>query len=366
LTLRQLLDLPAFKYITHVHKAKSGLPIRGGLARAIAWPWLFGNYGLKDWAAFMEVYGQPYRVGKYQPGATEEDKAALLRAVANIGSDAAAIIPQTMLIEFVSAMTTGGTDAQERWLEFLNRQKAKLVLGQTLTSDTSKSGSGSQALGTVHNEVRKDIRDDDVRQLEVTLHRCLTRPTVDLNLGPRKKGGQYPRVRIGLPDQLTVPEKIAAAATLVPFGLRVETSAFRDMIGLPEPAKDAEILRAPPSGGSGAADDAGTSNRVLRALASQQRLRAINARAGDTTAPAQDAIDALVSSAIAESGYTPLDDGTGDPLRALVDSAGSLEELRAALTAAVARLDDAQLVDTLTRALATARVAGGVGAPTVD
>src|SRR5208337_4868486 len=84
-----------FKFVTHIARAKAGLPIRGGLARAAGWSYLFKSYALKDWAAFAEVYGQPLRVGKYGPGATEEDKHALLSAVAHIGTDAAAIIPDS-------------------------------------------------------------------------------------------------------------------------------------------------------------------------------------------------------------------------------------------------------------------------------
>ncbi len=34
-------DLEPFKYVVHTHKAKSGLAIRGGLARACAWGYLF-------------------------------------------------------------------------------------------------------------------------------------------------------------------------------------------------------------------------------------------------------------------------------------------------------------------------------------
>ena len=65
----------------HFAKAKAGLPIRGGLARAAGWSYLFKNYVLKDWVTFAEVFGQPLRVGKYGPGATEQDKQALLQAV---------------------------------------------------------------------------------------------------------------------------------------------------------------------------------------------------------------------------------------------------------------------------------------------
>ncbi len=45
-----------YKFIVHVAKAKAGLPIRGGLARAAGWTYLFKNYVLKDWVTFAEVY----------------------------------------------------------------------------------------------------------------------------------------------------------------------------------------------------------------------------------------------------------------------------------------------------------------------
>ena len=72
--------LVPYKFIVHVAKAKAGLPIRGGLARAAGWAYLFKNYVLKDWVTFAEVYGQPLRVGKYGPGATEQDKETLLQS----------------------------------------------------------------------------------------------------------------------------------------------------------------------------------------------------------------------------------------------------------------------------------------------
>jgi phage gp29-like protein len=84
-----------FKFIVHVARAKAGLPIRGGLARAAGWAYLFKNYVLKDWVTFTEVFGQPLRVGKYGPGATENDKRVLLNAVTNIGTDAGAVIHTT-------------------------------------------------------------------------------------------------------------------------------------------------------------------------------------------------------------------------------------------------------------------------------
>jgi phage gp29-like protein len=70
--------LAPFKFVVHFARAKSGLPIRGGIARAAGWAYLFKNYVLKDWVTFAEVFGQPLRIGKYGPGASEADKSTLL------------------------------------------------------------------------------------------------------------------------------------------------------------------------------------------------------------------------------------------------------------------------------------------------
>ncbi|MBN9068417.1 MAG: DUF935 family protein, partial [Rhizobiales bacterium] len=95
--------LKPFGWIFHSFKAKSGLPIRGGLARGAAWSFLFKAFTGKDWAIFCEAYGQPLRLGTWGPGATEKDKETLLNAVMNIGADYAAIVPQSMAIDFIKA-----------------------------------------------------------------------------------------------------------------------------------------------------------------------------------------------------------------------------------------------------------------------
>src|SRR3984957_3232204 len=140
--------LEPFKFLVHYSKAKSGLPIRGGLARAAGWSYLFKNYVLKDWVTFAEVFGQPLRLGKYHPGASEQDKLALLNAVSRIGTDAAAIMPESMVIEFTEAHQNGSAELYQRFCEYLDAQVSKAVLGQTLTTEMPNAG-GSRAAAQV-------------------------------------------------------------------------------------------------------------------------------------------------------------------------------------------------------------------------
>ena len=232
--------LAPYKFITHIAKAKAGLPIRGGLARAAGWSYLFKNYVLKDWVTFTEVFGQPLRVGKYRAGATEQDKQTLLQAVANIGTDAAAIIPEAMMIEFTEAKQTGSAELYEGFCEYLDSQVSKAVLGQTLTTQMTSEG-GSRAAAEVHDAVRRDILTSDARRVAATVNRDLVRPLVDLNLGPRKR---YPEVVLGIPEENDVKDFAAMIAMLADRGLRISQKTVLDRLGLPEPQAGDEILQA--------------------------------------------------------------------------------------------------------------------------
>jgi phage gp29-like protein len=241
-----------FKWIQHIAKCKSGLPIRGGLARAAGWAYLFRNYVLKDWVGFAEVYGQPYRIGKYGPGATDADKEALLAAVANIGTDAAAIIPDSMLIEFLETQPRASIDMYEKLEEHLENAISKAVLGQTLTTQMPSRGGGSRAAAQVHEQVRGDIMRADRAQLGPTLDRDLIRPIIDLNVGPQQS---YPRVNIVLPDSDDVQKFSVAVTAFVDRGLEVDQVFVRQKLGIPEPEEGAKLLYPAKSGGPADSSD---------------------------------------------------------------------------------------------------------------
>ncbi len=233
------VPLEPFKFLVHTPKIRTGLIIRGGLARLAAVSYMCKGYGIKDWLAFAEVYGMPLRVGRYAAGATEAQKLELLTAVANIGTDAAAIIPENMLIEFIDGARSSqgvGESVFERLSNWLDRQVSKGVLGQTMTTDDGSS----QSQATVHNEVRQDIKKHDALQLSSTLRRDLVKPLVDLNFGVQKK---YPKLSL----VIEIPEDLKVLAdAITPFidrGLRVEASVILDKFGIEEAEDDAEILQ---------------------------------------------------------------------------------------------------------------------------
>ncbi|MFL9829116.1 DUF935 family protein, partial [Rhodoplanes sp. SY1] len=231
--------LPPAKFIVHAPRSKTGIPIRRGFARAAAWAFLIQQFTLKDWAAFCEVFGMPLRLGKYHSGASEADKKTLLRAVAGLSSDAAAIIPDGMTIDFIERKALEGSTF-ERLIEYLDRNVSKLVVGQTMTADSG----ASMAQAKVHNEVRLDIQRADGVQLSNTLARDLVQWAVAFNFGPQ---AGYPRVELPVAEPEDVKALADSVAKLVPVGLKVAQKELRAKLGLSEPSEDDELLGPPPA-----------------------------------------------------------------------------------------------------------------------
>ncbi len=237
-------ELDAFKYIIHRPQIVSGLDLAGGLARIVAAMHMFKGYALKDWMAFAEVFGMPIRVGKFDQGATTEQKDDLKAAVRDIGSDAAAIIPKTMEIVFERANASGNAGSDRFFSDLhrtMNKEVSKAVLGQTMTVEDGSS----LAQANIHNEVRIDIRNADAHQVANTVNRDLVRPFVDLNHGVRRKASDYPVFSFDIEEPADMKLLSESLPPFIKMGLPVMVKTVLEKFGLPEPEENAEILSAP-------------------------------------------------------------------------------------------------------------------------
>lgn len=323
------------KYITHTHKSKSGVPIRGGLARAASWGYLFKNFDLKAWVLFCEVYGHPLRLGKYDTNANDAEKAVLLRAVRDIAADHAAIVPQSMLVEFIDAKAQGNAAIFEKLAEYLDKQISKMVLGQTGTTDTGSRVGTANA----HERVREDIESSDAVQLAASLNRDIVHPLIDLNLGPRQR---YPRIRIKRPNQEDIATLVDNVVKLVPLGLRVEASILADKLGLPNPDAGALCL--------------GSAQPPAEELAPEPPHKTAQRVTGEDTSSDKDALDTLTATATDdwEVQLAPL----VEPVLALADKCTSVEEFTTALPELIQTQNPEALTEHLAKALFTARLHG--------
>ncbi len=324
--------LPPYRCIVHQPQLKMGLPLRGGLARMAAVTYLCAHYVQEDWLAFAEVFGMPVRIGRYGNAASDEDIELLKEAVTNLGSDAAAVLHESMRIEFASAAKgDGGTEMFERLADFFNKTLSKIVLGRSDAADSTAGQLGGQLIS---EEVRRDILEGDAEELQNTLNAQLVKPFIDLNWGAQPA---YPTLRLELPDTKNLAGLADMLAKLVPLGLKVEQSVIRDLWGLPDPAPEAEIL-APAQ---------------AQALNSHHtHAQALNRATTPPVEPVEPLADRLSSAA------EPLLHTLLDPVQSALQDSADLMDFRERMLTLYPDLDGKAFAKLMGHALAAAEAAG--------
>ena len=340
------MPLPGGKFIYAQMKAKSGIPLRGGLARNTAWAWMFKAFSNRDWSIFIQNYGQPIRVGKWNQGATPADKASLYRAIANIGGDMAAMIPASMAIEFVESKSVGASsDMYKVRVDFIDQQVSKAVLGQTATTDAVTGGLGS---GKEHRQVQEDIERADARQIAAVINRDLVRIWMQLD----GRAGPAPRIRIGRPE---VKDITAMASTARALKLKVKAQEAYDLIGFSKPEAGDEVIDL----GGGDAEDSSEPGRQSHRAPTDESRQAEEELPSDAALVdgqrEQLAIDAATLAGPATRAVLELlGDIIADP------EVRDLEDLRTRLLAVAPDLDSKALARVLRQAVAVAELTGRV------
>lgn len=340
------LPLPPGRFIIHKAVSKSGLPIRGGLARLVAWAFVFKHYTLKDWAVFMEAYGHPIRIGRYGTHATKAERSTLLRAVRSIGTDLAAIIPREMDLELVTTNVTGTVAMFEDNARYWDEQVSKAVLGQVSTTDAI---AGGHAVGKVHAEVRDDIRDADADQLAVTLMRDVAGPITFFNVGPNAKP---PKISFVAEEEQDKRMMMVAIKEFGPRGLEVSVQTVREIYGVREPEEGEELLKfdAPKAIASPEAPSDGKLP-LVKEMASAQSLAQHGSAIGDL-------VEHLAASGAAQASMDPWLGGLLDA----IDDANSFDEVRDLLAEIADSAPDSGIRELLTRLSYNARLAGELNA----
>lgn len=365
--------LRPYNWLVHLHPARNGYLARQSLARVLMLPYLYKNYSTRDFAEFLEIYGLPLRLGKYAAGASDDEKTRLLQAVVGIGHNAAGIIPMGTEIDFQNA--SAGTEVP--FVAMMTRMdgiQSKIIVGQTLTSGEGQHG--TQALGTVHNEVRLDIMAADAELIGQTLTAQLVAPMTLLNIAgadPRR----LPRFHLEVEE----PEDVKAFADSMPklagAGMRIAVDWAHEKLRIPLADEGEEILTG---GVAPAAPDAGTDDEPgggaprgakpgVKKPPAAKPGEAVKQPAGaaeeaalsaaQATQP-RDALDALVDEAAGD--WRPVMAPLVQPLLAELDAAIARGEpiasFRARVPGIFAQLDARPMADRVARACFTANLAG--------
>mgnify|MGYP000929386683 CR=1 FL=1 len=151
-----------FKFFLTQRKASYKQPYGKALLTVVYWLDFFRKNGFKFWAKFLERFGTPILKGKCKNSEPDDMNQALLNAHAQ----SVISIDAEDEVEILAASSGNAGASFETFNNTIIRQIQKVILGQTLTSGTD--GTGSRALGEVHENVRKDKLNADIRLVTPT------------------------------------------------------------------------------------------------------------------------------------------------------------------------------------------------------
>jgi len=172
---------PAFpQYVVHRGHLLTNLPDNwGGPLRAALFWYLFAVMDRDWWVRFLDRFGAPFIVGRYDPS-NDADRTLLARAFAAATRLFGLVVSRETEIEVHSVSSNSHGEAFEAMQVFANGELSKLILGQTMTTTAAAGGiGGTQA--NVQESVRGDIEAWDITALAETVNTQIIEPFLRFN-----------------------------------------------------------------------------------------------------------------------------------------------------------------------------------------
>lgn len=289
-----------------------------GLAHWLYWPVFFKRNGIKFWLFFLEKFGQPTAKGTYPVNAQREERNRLLQALQAISTDTGITVPEGMQIELLEAARSGTGDYTHLY-DRMDAAIAKVIIGHTGSSDATPGRLGGEDNAM---DVRDDIVKADADLVCESFNQTVVKWLIEWNFGVDVAAPEVWRV-VTEPDDLN---KLAERDKLLgEIGYRPTLKRIKDVYG-PE-YEPAPVPSSP--------------------------FQA-NFAEGDNQEPSDLLADNL------ETATQEILDKMMVPVRRLVMSAGSLEDIRDGLNELYPDMNEREFATVLREALAAAILSGRV------
>lgn len=197
--------------------------------------WKRGN--MADWAQYIEIFGQPVRICKYDAH-DNETKIELQEVLEESGSSLALMIPKQADFEMLDGKQSNGDGKlQEAFKNACDNEMSIIILGNTET--TSNSNGGSLAKTKEHSKQQLEVTKSDLKFVANLLNSDQFIKILQ-SYGYPVKGGKFEyEIEIDL-DELAQRKDIdLAISAKVP----VDDDYWYQTYGIPKPANYAELKK---------------------------------------------------------------------------------------------------------------------------
>ncbi|HXS38322.1 MAG TPA: DUF935 family protein [Flavipsychrobacter sp.] len=192
---------------------------------------LYKRGNMADWSNYIELFGQPVRVIKYD-AYDEQTKIELKKILDNSGSSLALMIPKQADFDMKDGKQSNGDgELQAKFRNACNAEMSVVILGNT--ESTTSSDSSGYAQSEVHAKQQLEVTKSDMQYV-----RNMLNSNYFLNIlksyGFPIDGGKFTFTKSYDVEQLR--ERISIDVKLVnKLGLPIDNSYFYETYGIPKP-----------------------------------------------------------------------------------------------------------------------------------
>ena len=239
------LDNPS-KFLVAKYKGKSGSALGAGEARCLAMCWVNIVFAV-DWIRnFGQKYGNPFVAIPYAPGIAESERVKFEQAAKQCRAQGWMVYPRNspdLKPDVYPAQNMTGDNPIRVMVDLAEKWCVQLLLGQTLTSDTSDGGKGgsSYALGQVHAGVKQEKLEAIADWIAEILQTQLGRRLIAENWG--EKDQEVPHVKADF-THVESPMEAAQRMGVITSQCRLPVRAEEayQVLGLTQPQPGEEVV----------------------------------------------------------------------------------------------------------------------------
>jgi len=164
------LEQFGFKFLLTRHMPENENPYGLALFSSCYWPYMFNHGGWKLFMKFVERFGNPWTVGKYPAGTSEEEQKELATKLSSMIEASVAVVSEETNIQLLEI--DGKGELHEKFINLLNKEMSKALTSQTLATEIQGQG-GSRAAAETHRGREKGVNQSDRQLVSDTFNQLL-------------------------------------------------------------------------------------------------------------------------------------------------------------------------------------------------
>lgn len=233
-----LEDFPPDRFMIGIWSQGGTHPIHSANLRALTKYWLASVYGLGWLMQFAQLFGIPWR--HVETDGTEAALDAAEAMLENLGASGWAATGPGVKLNILDGVS-GGADSlpQSHLMDVADRACDILMLGQTLTTDNT--GSGSRALGQVHETIRGDVLQSVASWVSQIITNQLIPAIVRHNFG-NVPSEDMPYCELEIPVAKDAKLEAERIKILKDAGVPIPMAWAYETLGIPEPVAGEPML----------------------------------------------------------------------------------------------------------------------------